>query len=108
YTVEHDPEADRRKVEALNLHYETHNFAFSQNQPNYDIVDRLHEITIPVLITVGRHDWVTPLEESELLHEKISNSTLKIFENSGHGPQNEERELWLQTVREFLKEHGPR
>lgn len=102
YTVTPDPEGDAAKVAAMPLHYATHNFAFSQNQPGFDISGRLGEIEIPVLVTVGRHDWITPLEASEEIANGIPNSELVIFENSGHGPQNEERELWLKTVREFL------
>jgi proline iminopeptidase len=102
YTVTPDPEGDAAKVAAMPLHFATHNFAFSQNQPSYDISARLGEIQIPVLVTVGRHDWITPLEASEEIAGGIPNAELVVFENSGHGPQNEERDLWLQTVREFL------
>lgn len=102
YTVTPDPEGDAAKVAAMPLHYATHNFAFSQNQPNYDVSGRLGEIKIPVLVTVGRHDWITPLEASEEIANGIPNAELAIFENSGHGPQNEERALWLETVTEFL------
>lgn len=108
YTVERDPAAEARSVAAMPLHYQTHNFAFSQNQPAYDISHRLGEISIPVLVTVGRHDWITPLAASEEIAAGIPGSELVIFDHSGHGPQNEERELWLQTVREFLARHVPR
>ncbi len=107
YTVEPDPEGDAAKVAAMKLHYATHNYAFSQNQPNFDISDRLGEIAIPVLVTVGRHDWITPLAASEEIARGIPNAELVIFEHSGHGPQNEERELWLKTVAEFLERVAP-
>lgn len=107
YTVEHDPEAEAEKVAAMQLHYATHNFAFSQNQPGFDLSARLKEITIPVLVTVGRHDWITPLEASKVIASEVQNGELVIFENSGHGPQNEERELWLKTVSEFLLQNAP-
>lgn len=103
YTVEQDPEGDAEKVAGMQLHYDTHNFAFSQNQPRFDISSRLGEITIPVLVTVGRHDWITPLEASEEIARGIPRAELVVFENSGHGPQNEERELWLKTVADFLE-----
>lgn len=103
YTVTPDPEGDAAKVAAMQLHHATHNFAFSQNQPAFDISHRLSEITIPVLVTVGRHDWITPLEASEEIAAGMPNAELAIFEHSGHGPQNEERQLWLKTVSEFLE-----
>ncbi len=62
----------------------------SRNQPGYDLVDRLPEIQVPVLITVGRHDWITPLEASQELAAGLPNSELVIFEHSGHSPQLEE------------------
>lgn len=108
YTVESDPEAEAERVAAMRLHYQTHNFAFSKNQPAYDVSGRLGEIEIPVLVTVGRHDWITPLAASEEIAAGIPGAELVIFEHSGHGPQNEERELWLETVRGFLARHVPR
>lgn len=103
YTVTPDPEGDARKVAAMQIHHATHNFAFSTNQPAYDVSARLGEIRVPTLVTVGRHDWITPLAASEEIAAGIPGAELVIFENSGHGPQNEERELWLDTVRAFLK-----
>lgn len=108
YTVEHDPAAEAKRVAAMKLHYQTHNYAFSQNQPGYDLSARLEEIEVPVLVTVGRHDWITPLAASEEIAREVPNAELVVFENSGHGPQNEERELWLETVREFIGRHVPR
>ncbi len=102
YTVEYDPERDARAVEAMQLHYQTHNWAFGRNQATYDITDRLHEITVPTLITAGRHDWITPLEANEEIAEGIPNAELVVFEHSGHSPQEEERERWLEVVGAFL------
>ena len=63
------------------------------------------EITVPVLVTVGRHDWITPLEASEELAAGLPNSELVVFEHSGHSPQSEEHGLYLKTVRDFLAQH---
>jgi len=102
YTVQHDPEAEARRLAAIPFRYQTHNWAFSRNQPGFDLTPRLLEIKVPVLVTVGRHDWVTPLEASQELHSLLPNSELVIFEHSGHSPQVEERERYLQVVRDFL------
>ncbi len=102
YTVEYDPERDARAVEAMQLHYQTHNWAFGRNQATYDITDRLHEIAVPTLVTAGRHDWITPLEANEEIAEGIPNAELVVFEHSGHSPQEEERERWLEVVGAFL------
>jgi len=43
---------------------------------------------------------------SEELHALLPHSELAIFENSGHSPQQEEQELWVATIRDFLARHG--
>jgi proline iminopeptidase len=105
YTVKYDEEAVKQKIENIYYHYKTHNFAFTYNKPNYNLIPDLHKITVPTLVTVGRYDWFTPLEASEIIADKVPNSKLVIFENSGHSPQVEENEKYLQIVREFLQEN---
>lgn len=106
YNVNYDPEVVRKRNDLIPFNYETKNFAFANNLPKYDVRGQLHKISVPVLITVGRHDWITPVQASEELHALLPNSELAIFENSGHSPQQEEAELWLATVRDFLTRHG--
>lgn len=103
YTTTADPERDRKAVDAMAIHHATHNWAFARNQLDFDLRPRLGELAMPVLITVGRHDWITPLDASEELHSLIPDSELVVFEHSGHGPQNEERELWRAKVADFLQ-----
>lgn len=106
YTVKYDPVATAERIKRIPFNYETKNFAFAHNLPKYDVRDKLRDINVPVLITVGRHDWITPVEASEELHRLLPNSELAIFENSGHSPQQEEQDLWLETIRDFLTRHG--
>ena len=106
YEKVYDPEKVRRKIDAITFRYETKNYAFSQNLPNYDLRDRLPEVTVPTLIVVGRHDWITPVEASEELAGLLPNAELVVFENSGHSPQLEENERFIALVRDFLTRHG--
>jgi proline iminopeptidase len=76
--------------------------SFSVLLPKYDLREKLFNINIPVLILCGRHDWITPVSQSKILNEKIQNSELVIFENSGHWVYIEEEELFLNTVNEWL------
>jgi proline iminopeptidase len=103
YTVEQNPEKVKQRAESIFYHYETHNYAFNVIRPNYDISEQLNTISCPVLINVGRHDWVTPVECSVELADKIPNSTLIIYENSGHSPHAEENQLYLENVKKFLQ-----
>jgi proline iminopeptidase len=107
YTVIEDPELVNKIVESTSYHYQTHNYAFAVNLPDYDVTGQLGSVSCPVLVMVGRHDWVTPVEESEKIAALIPGAELVIFENSGHGPLQEERELWETTVRDFLQRAVP-
>jgi proline iminopeptidase len=91
----------------MQLHYKTHNWAFRRNQASYDILARLPEIRVPTLVTAGRHDWITPLEANREIAEAIPDAELVVFENSGHSPQEEERERWLEVVGAFLARVAP-
>lgn len=102
YTVEYDEEAVNKRLDSIYYRYETHNYAFKYNKPNFDLVDKLPCIKVPMLVTVGRHDWITPVVCSELIAEKVPNSKLVIFENSGHSPHQEENKAYLKLVRNFL------
>jgi proline iminopeptidase len=106
YDFAYDPAAVEEKAQATPYRFETHNFAFSVNVPRYDIRDQLHRIACPVLVTVGRHDWITPVDASRRLVSLLRDGRLVVFERSGHSPQIEEAELWERTVRDFLHDVG--
>lgn len=107
YDFRYDPAVVEIKVEATPYRYEAHNYAFSVNLPGYDLKADLPKVTAPTLITVGRTDWITPVECSETIADLIPESTLVVFEKSGHSPQIEEAEAWTATVRNFLHEACP-
>ena len=85
---------------------------FTQNGPNeftiigtwkdWDITARLPEIKVPTLVTVGRYDEVTP-KIAESIHKGIPGSELRVFENSAHLTMWDEKEKYLQAVKEFLE-----
>jgi proline iminopeptidase len=77
-------------------------FAFDGNLSDWDRVDRLHEFRVPTLITVGRHDELTPAC-SEQIHDRIPGSRLVVFEDGSHMTFWEETESYLQVVDEFLR-----
>ena len=106
YNVARDPEAEAARLEQIPFRYETHNWAFSRNQADFDITEKLRTVRTPTLVTVGRHDWITPLEASEELASVLPDSELIIFEHSGHSPQLEETDRYLAVVRDFLTRHG--
>jgi proline iminopeptidase len=71
------------------------------NLNSWDITERLAEIRVPALVTVGRHDEMRP-EHMAVLAEAIPDAELVIFENSSHMAFVEERGAYIRTVRRFL------
>ena len=69
---------------------------------DWDITDRLHEITAPTLLVSGRYDEATPLIVGQI-HERIPGAQWTIFEESSHMPHVEEPEAFLERVDAFLR-----
>jgi len=59
-------------------------------------------IRIPTLIICGREDAVTPLGQSEFMHEHIEGSSLKIINNAGHVSNLEQPEEFNKYILDFL------
>lgn len=106
YDHAHDPAKDAAKLAATRFHFRTHNAAFGQNMPAYDLKPHLPSITCPTLVTVGRHDWRTPVAASQVIADLVPGGRLEVFEQSGHSPQLEEPEKFQRVVREFLADAG--
>jgi proline-specific peptidase len=86
------------------FHHETHNVAFSANNPGFDVRPRLGEITVPVLAVCGVNDWITPLARSEEIVAGVADGRVEVFGASGHMPMLEEPERFVSVVRAFLGE----
>ena len=89
---------DQTTEESGPAHAETHNAAFSTALPAFDVRARLEEIRIPTLITVGRHDLISPVAGSDEIARGIEGSKLVVFEKSGHNPAEDEMERWREVV----------
>ena len=71
--------------------------------PSYDVRAKLGVIHAPTLVLVGRHDWVTgPLQAEEIV-KGIPHADLHIFEDSGHNPQEEETDEYIDVVARFIR-----
>jgi proline iminopeptidase len=101
---EFDVEAAKEATAAREFHHETHNEMFTNAYPNMDYTDDLPDVDVPGLVTVGRHDWITPPEASEEIADLLPNSRLVIFESSGHSPNFDQADQYLARVREFFDE----
>jgi proline-specific peptidase len=70
---------------------------------SWDRTDRLGEITVPTLITVGEFDEVHP-SCAETMHRGIRGSRLTIFPGAAHAVHVEQPEVYWPLVRRFLLE----
>jgi proline-specific peptidase len=101
------PDPLLRSVENVNgsAVYETMNgpneFTVVGNLKDWDRTDRLGEIVVPTLITVGRYDELTPAC-ARTMHRGIPDARLVIFEESAHLAHLEESDAYLQVVADFL------
>lgn len=50
----------------------------------HDAYDRLDQIEAPTLVITGSDDQVIPAESSEVLHERIRGSALRVITSAGH------------------------
>jgi len=62
----------------------------------------LNAIGIPTLIICGREDEVTPLVQSEFMHEHIEGSILKIIDDAGHVSNLEQPDKFNKYLLDFL------
>jgi proline-specific peptidase len=76
-------------------------FIVTGNLRDWDVSGRLATLSVPTLITVGRHDEL-PLPLAEQIHRGIAGSTLRVFEHSSHMAMLEEPQAYLSTLSEFL------
>jgi len=79
-------------------------FHVTGNLRDWEILGRLHEITLPTLFVAGRYDECTP-EHMRLMQAEIEGSELALFENSAHMPFEEERDLFMEVANDFLGRH---
>lgn len=71
---------------------------------DWDVFDRLAEITLPTLILAGRFDECVP-EHMWEMHRRIAGSRYELFESTAHMPFIEEPDKFDRVMRDFLRLH---
>ncbi len=69
----------------------------------HNLLDRLPEINHPTIIIGGSNDKMSPKLVMDEMHAKLPNSTIKIFENSGHHAFIERAPEVNELIIDFLK-----
>lgn len=104
------PAPVRRSLENWNMApYRTiqgpNEFLYTGNLKDWNRIPDLHRITVPVLITVGQHDELTPACAARMKHA-LPDAELKVFPNSAHMPFFEEPEAFFPVLLDFLARRG--
>lgn len=76
-------------------------FTVTGNLASWNVKPKLKQIRVPTLVTVGARDLATPTC-ARTIHRGIRGSRLVIFRKSGHDALSKERDLYIDTVRNFL------
>jgi pimeloyl-ACP methyl ester carboxylesterase len=63
---------------------------------------RLGELTVPTLILVGRHDFITSPAQSYIIKRAYRPTELHILKRSGHFPWLEEPQLAFNAIASFI------
>lgn len=79
-------------------------FVATGNLKDWNRIDRLHEIRVPVLITVGAFDEITPAC-ARTMHERIDGAELAEFPGCAHLAHLEDSDRYLRMVADFLARH---
>ncbi|MCL6416683.1 alpha/beta hydrolase [Aestuariirhabdus sp. Z084] len=74
---------------------------FRQTQPG-QLADRVPELKQPTLILWGKLDRLIPPDNADRFHHDISGSTLVLFEDLGHVPQEEDPVSTVSALKRFL------
>jgi 3-oxoadipate enol-lactonase len=67
-----------------------------------DQIGRLSQINVPTLIVVGKEDPITPVADSQKMHELIAGSQLVVIENASHVSNIEQPGQFNRALKDFL------
>ncbi|HET6621816.1 MAG TPA: proline iminopeptidase-family hydrolase [Dongiaceae bacterium] len=79
-------------------------FLYTGNLKDWNRVPDLHRITVPVLVTCGQHDELTPACALRM-KQHLPNAEIKVFPNASHMPFYEEPQAYYPALLDFLGRH---
>ena len=102
------PECLTRKkksgTEAYHVGWGPNEFTPTGTLSGFEVVDRLHEIQTPCLITNGQRDLCSPLI-AKTMFDNIPNSQWELFQYSRHMPFIEEHDKYVQVLVKWLNQN---
>ncbi|HUP56569.1 MAG TPA: alpha/beta hydrolase, partial [Bdellovibrionota bacterium] len=72
----------------------------------YDATSWLHKVDVPTLLLAGERDFITPLDQQELMAQLIPNARLEIVRHGSHCPQMDLPDFVNSKIEGYLAEIG--
>jgi pimeloyl-ACP methyl ester carboxylesterase len=79
---------------------------FNRAERNFDVADRLDELTLPVIVVTGDDDRVVATADSVRLAMLLPNAVLKTIVPTGHLPHEEQPAEFMQQLTQALPHLG--
>ncbi|NOR39390.1 MAG: hypothetical protein GQ580_07375 [Candidatus Thorarchaeota archaeon] len=70
---------------------------------NFDISDRLGEITIPAFVIIGEHDDLIPPSVAKQLEVSLPRADIAVIRGANHSPMIERPDKFNRLLSKFLK-----
>lgn len=70
--------------------------------PTMDLRPQLANVTVPTLVIVGRHDFITTVSMAEEMVKYLPLARLEIFDDSGHFAFVEEPDKFRRVIHDFV------
>ena len=74
--------------------------------PGWAIRAESSSLRVPIFIALGRHDYVVPHVLWDGVADTLPNTTLRLFEKSGHQPFFEEPQVFADALSEWMADQG--
>ena len=74
----------------------------------FNLVEQLNAIDLPTLVIGGTADVITPLRDSQRMHERIVGSRLEVLEGGGHMLMLERADAVNSLICNFAREVAPK
>jgi proline iminopeptidase len=104
-----DPQFDSTPLwEGVEINIQMRDHVWGEIFRDIDITQGLSTFAVPVLLALGRYDFIVPRPASwDPLRPKFRDLTIRVFERSGHTPQYEEPELFDAELLQWINARTP-
>lgn len=68
----------------------------------FDLMEKVSEITFPALVVSGSADRLTPVKYGEFLYRKIPGANFSVIDDAGHLMGLEKPEIFVREIKGFL------